>query len=114
MTDLQIANEIRNQMYTLDKNLCWCMGTKNLRVIKRGLRFDVNGLSFKGTVQISLTGADLYDISFIKVRKTKDMETCAKTGVTRFNHHEEVFKKHEGIYFDQMMGILEQEVENRG
>ena len=103
---------IWRQMLNLDKNLVMCMGVQKLCLIESGLRFYVNGISFKGIVEITLNSYDLYDIKFIK--KTRKQNPIAKNlGVKLLDTFNEVYREFDGIYSDQMMSIMEQVVENK-
>ena len=103
---------IWRQMLNLDRNLVMCMGVKKLCLIENGLRFYVNGLSFKGIVEITLNGYDLYNIKFIK--KTRKQNPIAKNlGVKILDTFHEIHKEFNDVYFDQMMPIMEQIVENK-
>ena len=83
MTDRskEVAEEIRRQIKTLDGWALPAWGADKLRVIKEapitpsqrkvgfvgshhlgGLRFDVNGATFVGTIDIILNGSDYYNI----------------------------------------------------
>lgn len=100
MTNIEIAKEIYSQMRVLDMNLVMCMGVQKLVAIDRGLQFCVNGLSFKGIVQIKLNGGDLYDISFIKPARGKNPAKVLET----IND----------VFAEDMMQFLEAKIENRG
>lgn len=77
----EVAEEIKRQIHTLDRWALPAWGAEKLRVIKRGaispsqrqagfigshhlggLRFHVNGASFKGDIHIILNGSDYYNI----------------------------------------------------
>lgn len=100
MTNIEIAKEIYSQMRILDMNLVMCMGVQKLVAVDRGLQFRVNGLSFKGIVEIKLNGGDLYDISFIKPARGKNPARVLET----IND----------VFAEDMMAFLESKVENRG
>lgn len=100
MNNKQIAQEIFSQMKILDLNLVMCMGVTRLMAVENGLQFSVNGLSFKGLVQIKLNGGDLYDISFIKPARGKNPAKVLET-IT-------------DVFAEDMMNFLEAKVENRG
>lgn len=97
MTNQQIANEILRQMKALDLNLMHCMGFHAPKVIEQGLAFKVNGLSFKGLIEVRLNASDLYDITLTPSNKRSGGP------IRTFN----------GVYFDELMPLLETEVENR-
>ena len=90
------------------------MGTKNMNLLERGLRFNVSGLSFKGVVEITLNGSDLYDIKFFKpVRKQN--QVMKDLGIKRFDTTLEE-QKHLGfldVFVEDLMHNLEIIVENK-
>jgi hypothetical protein len=108
----EIGNTVWTQMNTIDRNLVWCMGTKNPTAIENGLRFQVNGLSFKGTVEITLNGKDLYDVKFLKCVRKQNPEMKAlglKVMDTVLTLQSEV----NDVYAEDLMPLLESKVENR-
>jgi hypothetical protein len=109
----QVGQIIWQQMKTLDMNLVWCMGVQKPRALQNGLRFSVNGLSFKGDVVITLNGKDLYDISFIKVSRKVNKE-MKDLGVKIFNTTETLLETINDVYAEDMMQVLELKVEKRG
>lgn len=79
---------LRSQMVIL-----WSWGFHNAKAISDGLSFLVNGLNFKGTVNVVYNGgSDLFDVSFIKRGVT--VETI------------------EGVYFDSLVRTIDEYVEN--
>lgn len=107
--DKQIAEEIWRQMRAMDANLCMCMGVQKLKIIERGLQFNVNGLVFKGIVQITLNGFDLYDVKFIKsVRKQNT--TTKEFGIKSFTTVSEVEKEVNNVFVEDLMVVLEETV----
>ena len=113
MNNKEIANTIWTQMKYIDSNLIMCMGVQGLTVIDRGLRFKVNGLSFKGLVEVTLNGGDLYDVAFI-THSRKRNETAKALGVIRFDMVRNVQEVVNDVFFDGLMELLEDRVENRG
>jgi hypothetical protein len=107
-----IAQEIWSQMNAIDRNLVWCMGTNKPCTIPNGLQFNVQGSSFRGTVQITLNGADLYDICFIKNARKLNKQ-AAVHGLRVFDTHPEVVEKYENVFVSEMMDVLERTVESR-
>lgn len=107
-----IGQIIYKQMLTLDRNLVMCMGTQKLTVIKNGLSFKVNGLSFKGFVEITLNGKDLYDIKLIK-QSRKANELAKSAGFIKYDTVREVKEEINDVYAEDMMQILEDRVEKR-
>lgn len=113
MANKEIANTIWQQMRLIDSNLCMCMGVHKLIAIENGLQFSVNGLSFKGLVQITVNGADLYDVRFIKpVRRQNNV--AKELGVKLFDTTYETKFEINDVFVDELMEILEQKIENRG
>lgn len=107
-----IAQEIWSQMNVIDRNLVWCMGTTRPKTIENGLQFNVGGFSFKGFVQITLNGADLYDVKFVK--STRKQNPIAKElGVRFFDTTTEVYKEFNNVFVEDLMPLLEEIVEKR-
>lgn len=112
MTNKEIANTIWGQMKAIDGNLCMCMGVSKLLVIENGLQFNVNGLSFKGLVQITLNGSDLYDVKLVKPVRKQNM-VAKELGIKTFDTVLETKAEYNDIFVDDLMGLLEDTVENR-
>jgi len=113
MDNKTIANTIWSQMKAIDANLCMCMGVKNLTIMENGLQFKVNGLAFKGLVQIVLTPADLYTVKFIKMKRhcyINDLDA----GIKRYVNLPEVVSVTGEVYVEDLMPLLERTVEGRG
>lgn len=111
---MSIAKTIHTQLYAMDKNLMWCMGSTKFVNTGKGLRFTVNGLIFKGVVDITLDeGRDLYVVSFIKVKKVMNKEIFAQFGIKKYNTVEVVEKTVDGVFFDMLPEILETTVERK-
>lgn len=98
---MQIAKTIQQQLLTLGKIKVWSWGAHNWTAVNvdknEGLQFRVQGFKFKGTVQIILKGDDTYTILFIKGLRVPVIE-----------------KTYEGIYFDQMVDLIDNYVEYTG
>ena len=90
---MEIAKEILNQLRVLGGYKVMSWGAHNWTGTKDALLFKVNGHHFKGVVKITLNSMDLYDIEFFKGNTT------------------EVVKKFEGIYFDDMVDVIDKYVE---
>lgn len=100
-----IANTILNQLNTLGRTQMWSWGARNFKAFSEntfnetphqgGLFFQVSGYKFKGKVRIRLGYDDLYVIDFGTLRK----------GVFKTK------KQYEGIFFDQMVDIIDEYVE---
>lgn len=112
MNNKQIANTIWEQMRAIDMNLCMCMGVHKLTIIENGLQFNVNGLSFKGIVQITLNGSDLYDVKLVKSVRKQNL-VAKQLGVKTFDTIFEVKKEFNDVFLGDLMDILEDSVEAR-
>ena len=101
---LDQVRTIHTQLYTMDKNLMWCLGSKNFVASTNSkdqptLTFKVNGVKHKGYVSISLDeGRDLYDIRIYSIRKVKNSPEYKET------------VKYEAIsqFVEDLPGILEE------
>ena len=72
--------------------IIWSWGFNSPKTITNGLSFRVQGFRFKGTVEVVYNeGTDLFDISFIKRNK--------------------IIEIIEGIYFDQLVTVIDHHVE---
>ena len=109
---MNIAKTILEQMKAMDMNLLMCMGFQKPVALERGLRFKVNGFSHKGLVEITLNGADLYDVKLIKLSR-KQNQTAKALGVIKFDLHSEVVELIEDVFVEDLMPILESKVEKR-
>jgi len=99
MTDMTVANTIYQQILAQDP---WAMGAYGARNLVGGedrLQFDVSGRTFKGKVIITLNAMDLYDITFGRMNR-KTFEFDVKTTA-------------EGVYFDQLIGVLDHQIEGK-
>ena len=82
-----IMNILRSQLMVM-----WSWGFHNAVAIENGLRFNVQGFKFKGTVEVVYNeGNDLFDIRFIKASK--------------------VVKTVEGVFFDSLVELIDDYVE---
>lgn len=97
MTDLTVANTIRDQIKALSPSALMSWGAKRLIGHNDGLQFQVNGLKHKGIVFIKLNGRDLYDIEIGRVRLGEWISV----------------NKKEDIYCDQLVEILDELIEGR-
>ena len=78
---LAIAKTIRSQIVATDKMALTVWGARNFVFLSEtkigntwfrgGLQFEVNGLKFKGIIQIRLNGSDVYEIEAIKKTQTR-------------------------------------------
>jgi len=107
MTNLEIANIIRQQLYSLDKMQMWGLGAKNFVAIEKGLRFQVNGAKLKGFVEIVLDeGQDLYNVTFVKMTRKINQE-MKKLGVKMYDQVRKEIKKIEGAYAEDLTELLD-------
>ena len=111
---MNIAKTIHTQLYAMDKNLMWCMGATKFVNTGKGLRFTVNGLAFKGMVEIELDeGRDLYVVKFLKTKRTMNKEIFDTYKVKKYNTTTVVEKTVDGVFFDELPYILESNVERK-
>ena len=116
MDNKTIANTIWQQMKTIDKNLCMCMGVQSLTIIDGGLQFKVNGLSFKGVVQITLNGKDLYNVSFLKQKRKRIQNELLKSigsNLCSYKTENIIVESFEDVFVEDLMPLLERVVEKR-
>lgn len=86
-----IWNILRSQIQIL-----WSWGFSDVRTIKNGIRFHVQGFKLNGTVEIRLNeGSDLFDVSFLE-----DSGNLKKAV--------------NGIYIDSLVSTIDNEVEYTG
>jgi hypothetical protein len=92
MTDLTIANEIKKQ---IGSKALYMLGAKNLAGDTNSLSFKISGSKFFTHIRISisLNSLDLYDVTFIKIRKFDIVNK----------------KEVKGIYNDMLHKVIEQE-----
>jgi len=92
MSNLAIATEIKRQLMGLGLQKVWSWGANTWAGGENFLTFKVQGFKLKGRVTITLNSMDLYDIDFI-------------------NKKNEVIKRVEGVYFDEMVDVIDHNVE---
>ena len=75
---MSVAQTILSQIQTIDPRALWAWGSKEyMRTSTDGIMFKTSGMvKWKGKVQIELNGADLYDVTFLRIRKVKGQYTC--------------------------------------
>lgn len=112
MDNKTVANIIWTQMKEMDRNLCMCMGVTGLTVIENGLQFMVSGLSFKGYVQITLNGKDLYDVKLLKQKRTQNQQ-MKSLGIKSFDVSLVVQSETNDVFVEDLMPLLESLIENR-
>lgn len=89
-----IAQTVLSQIKFLDRSALMAWGARNYialpesKTIQGGVRFKVNGLTFKGYVSVELTWLDVYNVSFIK-------------------NNGEVVKSYEHVYCDMLVTIID-------
>lgn len=105
-----VGQIIWEQMRILDMNLIWCMGVKKPTLIENGLRFTVNGLAFKGEVEITLNASDLYDVRFNKVGRKLNKELSV-VGVKIYDTVKTEMDFVGGVFVEDLMKVLEWKVE---
>jgi hypothetical protein len=64
MDGLEIANEIKRQLFYFGQVKVWSWGANTWTGGEYSLQFKVQGFKLKGSVRITLNGSDLYDIEF--------------------------------------------------
>lgn len=91
---IEIAKTILSQIRYVDRCALMAWGAKDFvalpesKIYQGGVRFKVNGLTFKGWVSIELRWMDDYTISFI-------------------NKKAEVVKEVEGVYCDMLVNVID-------
>ena len=75
---MSVAQTILTQIQAIDPRALWAWGSKEyMRTSTDGIMFKTSGMvKWKGKVQIELNGADLYDVTFLRIRKVKGQYTC--------------------------------------
>ena len=97
-----IAGVIYSQIKTMSPLAMVSWGTKELVVLKDGLQFKSSGMvKNKGIIQIKLNGSDLYDVSFGKVRKYKEINNY---GYKQIKKVTDVFVEDLVDTIDEMVG----------
>jgi hypothetical protein len=96
MANLQIAQTILSQLRGLGAIKMMSWGANKFVGGANFLEFKVQGFILKGRVRITLTSMDDYTITFYKPRGT------------------EPFKTIEGIFFDEMVDVIDRNVEFTG
>jgi hypothetical protein len=93
---MQIANIILQQIKATDFWALGAWGAKEMVAMKDGLKFKTSGMvKWKGYVYIQYDeGQDLYNIIFAKIRK----------------HEWKEEKRIEGVYFDQLVELIDGKV----
>ncbi len=91
---VQVAKTIHQQLIGLGKIKVWSWGANSWSAISNGLMFKVQGFKFKGIVKIILVPNDTYRIEFVKANNT--------------------VKEFTDVYFDEMVGLIDNYVEYTG
>ena len=88
---MTIATTIRDQ---LGNTTLAMLGAHTLVDMGDGLRFGFKGCRFVNVMTITLTPADLYDVTFWNIRKR--------------GQHIDVCNEYRGVYADQLHAIIEE------
>jgi hypothetical protein len=96
MPNLEVAKTILSQLRGLGMVKMMCWGANSFVGSQNFLEFKVQGFKLKGRVRVTLTSMDDYTITFYKPRG------------------KEPYKTVEGIYFDEMVDVIDREVEYTG
>lgn len=88
MTDMTIANEIRNQ---IGNKALYMLGAKDLVGDEKSLRFKIRGSRKVNCIRVTLNALDLYDVEYMKMRKFECKEVA----------------KDEDIYADMLNASIE-------
>jgi len=96
MSNLQIANTIKEQLMGMGATKVMSWGANTWQGGKDFLQFKVQGFKFKGVVKITLHPCDYYIIEFFKPKQI------------------EAVKKVDMAYFDEMVDIIDDYVEFTG
>lgn len=101
-TNREILQEIWSQLVTLGKIKMWSWGVCGIKSVAQTqnpfLQFKVNGRHFKGHVRVEYHFNDTYTIKF--GRFGRRYESMFKT-----------IKEYSDVYFDQMVGVIDDYVE---
>lgn len=97
---MKIAETILSQIKTIDKTALWAWGSKEyMRTSTDGIMFKTSGMvKWKGKVQIELNGSDLYDITFMRIRKIKGQVTCITD------------KKMTDVFVEDLVSVIDMQV----
>ena len=101
MTNKEIAITILQQLG--GNRFVAFTGAKEFTTIKNGLQFKIGRNSSKANrVEITLNGADLYDMKFIKYRPFSVKVDHRKGEVKTIEQKIELVKEWNDVYFDQL------------
>ena len=101
MTNKEIAITILQQLG--GNRFVAFTGAKEFTTIKNGLQFKIGRNSSKANrVEITLNGADLYDMKFIKFRPFSVKVDHRKGEVKTIEEKSELVKEWNDVYFDQL------------
>jgi hypothetical protein len=101
MTNQEIAKTIISQIQFADSRALWAWGAKNFVTQTNGVKFQVNGLKFKGHVVITLTPADTYTIELGKLNLRANAKNFGWNSVAKI----------EDIYCDNLMETIDAAIE---
>lgn len=89
---MEMANYILSILKT-NLSIVFSWGFNNPVALDKGLRFSVNGFKHKGNVAVKYNeGLDLFDVEILTVKN-------------------EVIETIEGVYFDQLVEVIDNRVE---
>ncbi len=105
MTNKEIAITIMQQLG--GRRFVMFTGAKEFTTIKNGLQFKIGRNSSKANrVEITLNGADLYDMKFIKFRPFSVKVDHRKGEVKTIEQKIELVKEWNDVYFDQLQDLF--------
>ena len=105
MTNKEIATTILQQLG--GKRFIVFTGAKDFLAIDNGLRFKIGRNTSKtNRIEITLNGADLYDMRFIKYRPFSIKVDHKKGEVKTIEEKIETIKEFNDVYFDQLQELF--------
>lgn len=98
---MSVAKTIHSQIKTMSPWAMASWGTKDLVALENGLQFKSSGMvKNKGIIQIKLNGSDLYDVSFGKVRKYREIN----------NYGYKQIKKVTDVFVEDLIDVIDEMV----
>ena len=116
---MNAANIILQQIRTMDKMALWDWGCMKFRPqsSNNGLTLTLKSSGYvpwKGFIAITLDeGADLYNIEFYRMRKPRINRKKDPMGALLAVPVKKVDKSVDGVYFDQLVEIIDRQVLKR-
>ena len=105
MTNKEIATTILQQLG--GKRFIVFTGAKEFISIDNGLRFKIGRNASKtNRIEITLNGADLYDMRFIKYRPFSVKVDHKKGEVKTIEEKIETIREYNDVYFDQLQELF--------